>query len=102
MQRHLDHLNRRIIPRLDGEIRRERDLGETEGAREGIARGTRDLEDGEHLVREVARVVAEVHVEVEEGGGVAAVPARHDFDGSAGDGPECAVLGYGHAAAYEG
>lgn len=58
------------------------------------------MEHGQHGVAVVKGLVAETHVDVEEGEGVAGEPARLDGDGAAFEGPFCAVGGCGHAAAW--
>lgn len=67
---------------------------------ERVARGTGDLVDAEHGVGVVGGVCAEAHVDVEEGGGVAGVPAGDDGELAAGYGPAGAVLGDGETAAW--
>jgi len=96
----LDDLNGGIIADLDARIDGQRDLGQTEGAGVGACAGAVHLEDGDHGVGHVDGDGAEAEVDVEEGGQVAGVPARLDGDGAAGYGPEGAVRGGRHAAAW--
>jgi len=58
------------------------------------------LEDGQHDVRVVERLVAVAHVDVEHGERVALEPARLDGHGTAFERPFGAVAGHGHAAAW--
>ena len=102
MHRALDHLNRSIPPFHRRIIRRQRHLRQTKRARVRQARGAGNLEDGHHGQGHVGRERSVAQVDVEEGGGVALEPARLNGDGSAGEGPECAVGREGHAAACAG
>lgn len=80
MQRDLDDLNSRIIARFQTGVDRQRDVSQAEAARVRIPAGPRHLEDGEHDVGHVVGLAAVAHVDVEEGGRVACVPAGHERD----------------------
>jgi hypothetical protein len=99
MLRQFDDLDRRVVADLEGEVRRQRDLRQAEGAVVLRVGGPDDAEDGDRGVAVVERLVAVAHVEVELRVGVAGEPAGLDGDGAALDGPFGAVGGGGQAAA---
>jgi hypothetical protein len=107
MKRRLHDLNRRIIPDIDRRVRREGHLWEAESARVRVLVGPDDLEYAGHGEGHVGgtaagTVGAEAEIDVEEGGGMALEPAGLYGDGAAFEGPQGAVGGCGHAAAWEG
>lgn len=101
MQRNLNHLNRRIVPRLDGKVCRQRQVRQTESSWVRIPARADNLEDGCDGEGEVLRVVAQVHVDVEEGRWVAGVPAGDDAEGAAANGPFGAVLADGETSTWD-
>lgn len=96
-----DNLNGGIVAHGRGVVCWQRDLGQAKGAVVLEVGGACDLEDGEHDVGVVERLVAVAHVDVEHGEGVAGEPAGLDGDGTAVDRPFGPVLRHGHAAACE-
>ena len=99
MLRQLDNLNRRIVAYLRRETGGQRDLWQTKGAVVLLVRGPCDLEDGQHGMRVVERLIAKAHVDVEHGECVAGEPARLKGESAAFERPFGAILGRGHAAA---
>lgn len=100
MLRRLDDLDGGVVPNVGREIGRQRHLRKAPAALVLLIAGTRDLEDWQHGEGVVEWDGACAEVDVEEGGRVAGKPAGLDADGAAGDGPEGAVRGDGHAAAW--
>lgn len=99
MNSRLDDLDRCLVARLDRRICRQGHLWQTECARVRVPAGTQHLESRQHVEGHVKGLLAEAHVDVEEGGGVPVEPAGLNGDGAASDWPFGAVLGGGHAAA---
>ena len=99
MHRRLDDLNGCLVAGLNGGVGREGHLRQTDGAWVGVPGGADDLEGRHHVEGHVERDLAEAHVDVEEGGGVALEPAGLDGDGAAADGPFGSIGGGGHTAA---
>lgn len=97
MDSQLDNLDSRLVASLDGGVRRERNLGQADGAGERVVGGAEDLELGNHGVGHVERaavgtIASEAHVDVGKGSLVAAEPTWLEGDGTAGGGPVGAVL----------
>lgn len=100
MLRRLNNLYGRIIPHLGREVGRQRHLREAPTPIVLQVAGPRDLEDRLHGEGVVQRDGSLAEVDIEESGGVAGEPAGLGADGAAGNGPEGAVGGDGHAAAW--
>ena len=66
VKRNLDHLQSGIVADADAGVLRQRQIRETEMAREGVPRWSRDLEHGDNHVGHVWRGGTEPHVDVEE------------------------------------
>ena len=103
----LNDLNGREITGLDIGIFRQGHLREADGAGIGAVGRAEDLDGGPHGVRHVLGAVvgaigAEAKIDVDEGGLVAAEPARLEGDSAAGRGPVRSVLGGANAAAWKG
>jgi len=99
---YFDDLDGGIVADGGGEVGGQGHLRQAKGAVVGEVGGAGDLEDGQHDVRVVERLVAVAHVDVEHGERVALEPARLDGHGTAFERPFGAVAGHGHAAAWEG
>lgn len=99
MKRNLNDLDGGIIAGLDIGILRQREVVETHCSRERIGAGADDLHHGRDDVCHIGRLGAKTHVYVEEGRGMASVPAGNDGECASRYRPVRAVLGYSQAAA---
>lgn len=91
MQRDLDDLDSGVIAGLQAGVHRQRHVRQTEAARVRISAGAGHLEDGQHDVGHADGLRSVAHVDVEEGGRMAGVPAGHDGDRAAAQRPVGAV-----------
>lgn len=101
----LHDLDRRVVAHARARVGGKRHLRQAEGARIWVLARADDLEDGHHGEGHVGRpmvgpVGAETEVDVEEGRSVPVKPTWLQGDGAASCGPEGAVGGGAHAAAW--
>lgn len=101
MLRRLHHLDSRLVANFHTNIRRQRDLRQTEGAGVRVVGRAGDLEGRDDGVAHVLGGLAEAKVDIDQGSLVAREPSGLDCDGAAQDGPFGAVLGCWHAAAWK-
>ena len=105
VRRQLHNLDRRLVPRLDPQVRRHLDFGEAHRPREGRVRRPQELPRGSESGvpvqgPAVGPVGVEPDVDVQEGRGVAREPARLEGESAACRGPVGSIIAEGEAAAY--